>query len=218
VSPAEKIRVVLADDHRLLRDVLKLYLKDECEVVGEATDGESAVALTLERRPQIIILDLGMPGIGGMAAAHRIAQRAPAVRVLIVSQYDDEEYVLEAFNEAGAAGYMLKRDAADELLAAVRAVSAGKRYVSPSVAPIVLDQLNRRQENPAPAEPRLTKREREVMRMVAEGASTKEIAARLKISPKTAQVHRDNLRQKLALRSTAAMVRYAIKHKLVRLD
>jgi DNA-binding NarL/FixJ family response regulator len=218
VSAAEKIRVVLADDHRLLRDVLKLYLKDECEIVGEATDGESAVALAVERRPQIVILDLGMPGIGGMAAAHRIARRAPAVRVLIVSQYDDEEYVLEAFNEAGAAGYMLKRDAADELLAAVRAVGAGKRYVSPSVAPIVLDQLNRRQEGPDAAEPRLTKREREVMRMVAEGASTKEIAAHLKISPKTAQIHRDNLRQKLALRSTAAMVRYAIKHKLVRLD
>jgi DNA-binding NarL/FixJ family response regulator len=218
VSAPEKIRVLLADDHRLLRDTLKLLLKDECEIVGEADNGETAVVLAAQLKPHLVILDLGMAGIGGLAAAHQISRRAPAAKVLILSQYDDEEYVLEAFNEAGAAGYIHKRAAAEELLTAVRTIHAGNRYVSPTVAPILLEQPNRPAEERESRGPRLTPREREVMRMVAQGASTKEIAARLKISPKTAQVHRDNLRPKLDLRSTAAMVRYAIKHKLVRLD
>jgi DNA-binding NarL/FixJ family response regulator len=217
-SATEKIRVLLADDHRLFRDSLKLLLKDACEVVGEADNGETAVVLAAQLKPHVVILDLGMAGVGGLAAAHQIARRAPSVKVLILSQFDDEEYVLEAFNEAGAAGYIHKGAAGEELMTAVRSVHAGNRYVSPTVAPILLEQLNRPAAERDPRGARLTRREREVIRMVAQGATTKEIAARLKISPKTAQVHRDNLRQKLDLRSTAAIVRYAIKHKLVQLD
>lgn len=215
-----KIQVVLADDHRMLREPLRLLLErgGECEVVGEAASGEEAVALTAKLHPQVTILDIGMPGMGGIAAAHRIAKVSPASRVLMLSQYDDEEYVLEALTEAGAAGYLLKTDAPEELLDAVRAVHAGKSYLSPSIAPILLSRITRPRTAKHSNKFTLTRREREVLKLIGDGATSKDIALKLDISPKTAQVHRDNLKQKLNLRSTAEMVRYAIKHKIVKLD
>ncbi len=212
----EHIRVLLADDHRIVREALRRVLAPEFDVVGEADSGETAVALARQLRPHVVVLDLGMPGMGGLAAAHRIARDVPASKVLVLSQYDDEEYVIEALGEARAAGYLVKTDAAAELVSAIRAVHAGRRYLSPAIAPIVLARLNHPAEPPA-AE-RLTRREREVLRLIGEGATTKEVAQRLGISPKTAQVHRENLKQKLDLRSTAAIVRYAIKHKVIRID
>lgn len=212
-----KIRVLLADDHRMLREALGLVLPPRCEVVGEAGDGETAIALAEELRPDVVVLDLEMPGIGGIAAARRIAKRAPGVKVLILTQFRDEQYVLETLGEAGAAGYLLKEDAAEELRSAVLAVHEGRRYLSSGVAPIVIAQLSStRSERAARGEPKLTNREREILRLVAEGETNKEIASRLGISPKTAQVHRDNLKQKLDLKTTAAMVRWALAHKLVR--
>ncbi len=215
-----KIQVVLADDHRMFRDPLRLLLErgGECEVVGEAASGEEAVALTAKLHPQVTILDIGMPGMGGIAAAHRIAKASPASKVLMLSQYDDEEYVLEALTEAGAAGYLLKTDAPEELLDAVRAVHAGKSYLSPSIAPILLSRITRPRTAQHSNKFTLTRREREVLKLIGDGATSKDIALKLDISPKTAQVHRDNLKQKLNLRSTAEMVRYAIKHKIVKLD
>ncbi len=215
-----KIQVVLADDHRMFRDPLRLLLErgGECEVVGEAASGEEAVALTAKLHPQVTILDIGMPGMGGIAAAHRIAKASPASKVLMLSQYDDEEYVLEALTEAGAAGYLLKTDAPEELLDAVRAVHAGKSYLSPSIAPILLSRITRPRTAKHSNKFTLTRREREVLKLIGDGATSKDIALKLDISPKTAQVHRDNLKQKLNLRSTAEMVRYAIKHKIVKLD
>ncbi|MBF6568992.1 MAG: response regulator transcription factor [Candidatus Binataceae bacterium] len=211
-----RIKVLLADDHRLLREGVRALLSDYCDVVGEASSGEEAVAMAARVRPQVIVIDIQMPGMGGLAAARQLAKTAPAARVLILSQYTDEEYVIEAFSEAGAAGYMVKTDAASELLNAVRILAAGQRYLSPTVAPIVLERLNRPAKSVAGAE--LTRREREVLKLISEGATAKDIARRLGISPKTAQAHRENLKQKLNLRSTAEMVRYAIKHKLIRLD
>ena len=211
-----RIRVLLADDHRILREALKMVLAAECDVVGEAANGEQAVALAAQLKPQVVVMDVGMPGIGGLAAAHRIGKDVPACKVLVLSQYDDEEYVLEALGEAGAAGYVVKTDAATELLAAVRAVSSGRQYLSPSIAPIVLAQL--RNPGRANGSPHLTRREREVLKLIGEGASGKDVARRLGISAKTAQAHRENIKQKLDLRSTAALVRYAIKHKLIRVD
>ncbi len=212
------IRVMLADDHRVLRDSLKLLLeKNGCEIVGEASTAEEALVVAARVHPQVIVMDLEMPGTGGLAVTHRIVKISPAPQVLILTAYDDEEYVIEALTRAGAAGYLLKNDAAEELVAAVRAVSAGKRYLSPSIAPILLGRL----KSPDPSRPAhdaLTRREREVLRLIGQGATSKEVAQRLGISPKTAQVHRDNLKQKLNLHSTAAMVRYAIKHRLVNLD
>lgn len=214
----ERIRVLLADDHRILREALRGVLAPECDVIGEAASGEAAVAMAAQLRPHVVVLDIGMPGMGGLAAAHRINREAPGSKVLVLSQYDDEEYVIEALGEAGAAGYLVKTDAASELLSAVRAVHAGRRYLSPSIAPIVLGRLRNPVRGDGPGGARLTRREREVLRLIGEGSTTKEVAQRLGISPKTAQVHRENLKQKLDLRSTAAMVRYAIKHKLIRLD
>jgi DNA-binding NarL/FixJ family response regulator len=215
-----KIQVVLADDHRMLRDPLRLLLErgGECEVVGEAASGEEAVALAAKLHPHVIIVDIGMPGMGGVAAAHRIAKVSPASKVLMLSQYDDEEYVLETLTDAGAAGYLLKTDAPEELLNAVRAVHAGKSYLSPSIAPILLGRITRPRTAKHSNKFTLTRREREVLKLIGDGATSKDIALKLDISPKTAQVHRDNLKQKLNLRSTAEMVRYAIKHKIVKLD
>jgi two-component system, NarL family, response regulator NreC len=216
-----RISVLIADDHRLFREALRVVLESECEVVGEAASGEEAVALAARTRPNIVLLDVGMPGVGGLNAAHRLAKEAPASKVVILSQHDDEEYVIEAMVEAGAAGYLVKTDAAAELLSALRAVAAGRSYLSSAVAPAVLARL----KNPRGAAAgrslsavKLTRREREVLSLIGESATSKEIATRLGISPKTAQVHRDNLKQKLKAKSTAAMVRYAIKHKLIRAE
>jgi DNA-binding NarL/FixJ family response regulator len=216
-----RISVLIADDHRLFREALRVVLERECEVVGEAASGEEAVTLAARTRPNIVLLDVGMPGVGGLNAAHRLAKEAPASKVVILSQHDDEEYVIEAMVEAGAAGYLVKTDAAAELLSALRAVAAGRSYLSSAVAPAVLARL----KNPRSAAAgrslsvvKLTRREREVLSLIGEGATSKEIAARLGISPKTAQVHRDNLKQKLKAKSTAAIVRYAIKHKLIRAE
>jgi DNA-binding NarL/FixJ family response regulator len=213
-----RIRVLLADDHRIMREALRMVLASECEIVAEAADGEQAAAIAAQVKPHVVVMDIGMPGIGGLAAARRIAKEAPLSKVVMLTQYDDEEYVLEALADAGAAGYVVKTDASAELLSAVRAVHSGRRYLSPTIAPIVLARLR----NGATAKPSHatspTRREREVLKLIAEGATTKEVARRLGISVKTAQAHRDNLKQKLELRSTAAMVRYAIKHKLIRLD
>jgi two-component system response regulator NreC len=214
----ERIRVLLADDHRILREALRMVLAAECDIVGEASTGEQAAELAAQLKPHVVVMDIGMPGIGGIAAAHRIRKQAPACKVLVLSQYEDEEYVLEALADAGAAGYLLKTDDADQLLSAVRAVHSGKQYISHSIAPIVLAQLRRPARNGADSAPHLTRRELEVLKLIGDGGTTKDVARQLGISTKTAQVHRENIRQKLDLRSTAAMVRYAIKHKLIRID
>jgi two-component system response regulator NreC len=218
---SDRISVLIADDHRLFREALRAVLERECDVVGEAARGEEAVTLAARTRPNIVLLDLGMPGVGGLNAAHRLAREAPSSRVVILSQHDDEEYVIEAMVDAGAAGYLVKTDAAAELLSALRAVAAGRSYLSAAVAPAVLARLKNARGAAAGKRAgavKLTRREREVLSLIGEGATSKDIAARLGISPKTAQVHRDNLKQKLRAKSTAAMVRYAIKHKLIRAD
>ena len=217
-SAGEPIRIVLADDHQLFRDSLKLLLeKNGCEVVGQTATAEEAAAVADAVHPDIIAMDLEMPGIGGLAGARRIRKASPASKVIILSAYDDEEFVLEAFTEAGAAGYILKSDSAADMLVGIRAVANGKHYLSPSIAPIILSHI----KNPRARGARsgtLTPREREVLRLLGHGATNKDIAQKLNISPKTAQAHRENLKQKLGLRTTAEMVRYAIKHKIVRLD
>ncbi|MDO8434304.1 MAG: response regulator transcription factor [Candidatus Binatus sp.] len=220
MQSSERIRVLLADDHRILREALRSVLSAECDVVAEASSGEQAVQLVAQLKPHVAVVDISMPGIGGLAAARQIRRRSPACKVLVLSQYEDEEYVLEAFGEAHVAGYLVKTDAASALLDAVRAVHAGRRYISPSIAPVVLNRVNfaTSKLSTAPATDHLTRRESEVLKLIAEGATAKEVASRLGLSPKTAQAHRENIKRKLALRTTAAMVMYAIKHKLVRLD
>lgn len=218
MSAPPSIRILLADDHRLFREGLRAVLESQCEIVGEAGSGEEAVALAARTGPNVVVMDISMPGMGGLGAAYRLAREAPKVKVLMLSQHEDDEYVVEALTEAGAAGYLVKTDAASELLSAVRAIHAGKRYLSPSVAPAILGRLRASSKTSPKDALGLTRRERQVLRLISEGATSKEIAARLGISPKTAQAHRDNLKQKLNLRTTADLIRYAIKHKLIRLD
>jgi DNA-binding NarL/FixJ family response regulator len=217
MSAGGKIRVLLADDHSLVRGSLRALLeKHGHEIVGEAGNGEDALALAAQLRPQVAIMDLEMPGTGGLAALRRIGKLSPTTKVLILSAHDDEEYVLDAFAAPGAAGYLLKSDEPAELLSALRAINSGKRFLSPSITPMVLRQMNQPLKRSAGAS--LTRREREVLRLIGEGESAKEIATSLGISPKTAQAHRDNLKHKLGLRTTADMVRWAIKQKIVRLN
>jgi DNA-binding NarL/FixJ family response regulator len=219
IKSDQLIRVMLADDHRVLIGSLKALLERHgCEVVGEATTGEEALAVAARVRPQVIVMDLEMPGTGGLAAAHRMKQAAPAAKVLILSAHHDESDVLEALNEAGVAGYLIKSDAPEELVSAVRTVAGGKRYLSPSVAPILLSRLKHPRPRGAINDRPITLREREVLRLISEGATSKDIARKLGISPKTAQAHRENLKDKLSLRTTAEMVRYAIRHKIVKIE
>ncbi len=221
MSAGRPIRVLVIDDHRMLRDALRAVFakEDGIEMAGETADALAGIELAVKTRPDVILLDIEMAGISGIQAAHRLRKQAPASKVLILSGHQDEEYVLEAFGKAGAAGYLLKGDEGGaELLSATRAVAAGKSYISPAVAPILLDKLrNGRQDGDSDGGV-LTGREREILRLIAQGASIKEIAHTLGISPKTVQVHRSNLGAKLRLPSTAAIVQYAIKHKLLKLE
>jgi DNA-binding NarL/FixJ family response regulator len=219
MSAGRPIRVLVIDDHRMLREALRAVFakEDGIEMAGETADALAGIELAVKTRPDVILLDIEMAGISGIQAAHRLRQQAPASKVLILSGHQDEEYVLEAFGKAGVAGYLLKGDEGGaELFSAIRAVAAGKRYISPAVAPIVLDKLRKGQQDGDGGV--LTGREREILRLIAQGASIKEIAQTLGISPKTVQVHRSNLAAKLRLPSTAAIVRYAIKHKLLKLE
>lgn len=213
------IRVVIIDDHRIFRDALSSLLEQDggIDLAGQTADALEGISLAARIAPDVILMDIGLSGISGIQAAYRLRREAPNSKVLILSQYDDSEYVLEALAGAGAAGYLLKSDAGSELLSAIRAVAAGKRYISPAIAPIVLERLQTRTDAEG-TENVLTSREREILRLIAQGANTKAIARTLGISPKTVQVHRTNIAAKLHLPSTAALVRYAIKHKLTKLE
>jgi two-component system, NarL family, response regulator NreC len=217
IKSDQVIRVLIADDHRVLIGAMRALLERHgFEIVGEATTGEEALTLAAKVHPHVVVMDLEMPGTGGLAAAHRMKHAAPAARVLILSAHDDEADVLEALNDAGVAGYLVKGDAPEELISAVRTVASGKRYLSPAIARIVLTQLKNPRSGGSENSGGLTLREREVLRLLAGGATSKDIAQRLGISPKTAQAHRENIKNKLGVHSTAEMVRYAIAHKIVK--
>ena len=203
----------------MFREHMKSQLAAEFEIVGEVETGEATVELARRTKPDVIVLDIRMPGIGGLSAATQLAHEVPNSKVLLLSQYSDAAYVREAFNVSHVAGYVLKTDAAADLLSAIRAVHSGaNNHISSSIGPIVLEEMRRPTAERAANDDGLTKREREVIRLISQGSTTKEVASALRISPKTAQVHRDNLKRKLKLHSTAAMVHYAIQHKLIRID
>jgi DNA-binding NarL/FixJ family response regulator len=216
----QPIRVLLADDHPIFLASLRALLERHGYlIVGEATSGEEAIPLAARYHPQVVVMDLEMPGLGGLASIPRIRAAAPASRILILSAHDEPQDVIEALSESGADGYLVKGDAPEELLNAMRAAGSGRRYLSSSVAPILLSRLKRPPKGvTASNAPGLTRREREVLRLIGQGVPTKEIAHRLGISPKTTQVHSENIRVKLNLHSIAEMVRYAIKHRIVKLE
>jgi DNA-binding NarL/FixJ family response regulator len=212
------IRVLLADDHTLMREGVRRILSADggVEVVAEVGDGQAAIFETLARQPDVAVLDITMPGGGGLEAARQIRKQAPEVRILILSMHLEPEYLLESVR-AGAHGYLVKDAAASELVAAIRAVCAGDSYYSAAVSAQMTDFLRRKLEGEEVTNTleRLSPREREVLRYIAEGSSNRETAAALGISVRTVETHRDSLMKKLGIHSVARLTRIALRCGLV---
>ena len=214
-----KIRILLADDHTLMRNGIRALLEDEQDiiVVGEAEDGREAVRLVNQVKPNVVLMDIAMPLLNGLEATRQIKREHPEIKVLVLTMYDHEEYFREML-EAGAAGYIVKRAAANELVAAIRAVYNGEAVLSPAITRLLLeDYLSRdihKSENDANT---LSSREREVLQLIAEGKTSKEIAEILNLSVKTVQSHRTSLMQKLDLHDRGDLIKYAIQKKIIEL-
>ena len=213
-----KIRVLLADDHAVLRSGLRLLLdaQPDLHVVGEANDGREALALAASLKPDLILLDLTMPGLSGMEALPAIRKAAPETRLLILTMHDDEGYLRQALR-SGATGYVLKKAADAELVSAVRAVMRGELYIHPSLTKSLLEGLLPAAAVQSPADPweALSDREQEVLTLVALGHTSAEIAERLSLSVKTVETYRARGMEKLGLRSRAALVQFAMAHGLL---
>ena len=206
------IRLLLVDDHRMLREALRsLFARaHDIEVVGEAGDGRKAIEMARELVPEVVVMDIGMRELNGIGATRQIREENSRIKVIVLSTHSDERYVLRAL-EAGASGYVLKVSAFDELLGAVRAVSAGKSFLSPDVTDVVIDQWR---GTPAPRsspDESLGPREREVLQLLAEGKTSPEISRRLHLSVRTVETHRRNLMRKLGLHSVAELTKYAVR-------
>lgn len=215
--PVDKIRVLLADDHAILRDGIRALLEDEPDmlVVGEAEDGHTAVRLAGELAPDVILLDIGMPLLNGLEAARQIKRHYPKTRVLILTMHENEEYVRQVL-ASGALGYILKDAAASDLLDAIRAVYHGEAVLSPAITRLVIeDYLRWGDLQTTPQENDLSPREREVLQLIAEGYTNKQIAEILFISVKTVQTHRTNLMNKLDLHDRGELIKYAIQKKII---
>lgn len=212
-----KLRVLLADDHAVVREGLKALISSQpdMEVVGEAVDGFGAVTLAHACTPDVIVIDVSMPGLSGGEATARITRELPATRVLALSVHDEAGYVRRLL-EAGAVGYVLKRLAADELIAAVRSVAAGGVYLDPLVAGSVVAGTVGKASVGAAERPSLSERETDVLRMIAQGYSNKEIATALSISVKTVETYKARAMEKLSLDSRVAIVRFAAEQGWLR--
>jgi len=211
------IRILIADDHGVVAEGLKQLVEAEpdMEVVALVGDGREAVQQARDTQPDVVLMDLSMPELNGADATRAILQRDPKCRVIVLSMYAQREYVRRAL-KAGAAGYVVKRSAAKEVVEAIRAVHAGQRYLSPRVADVVLeDYSDDKQDDPLA---RLSAREREVLQLLAEGRTGAEIAQRLSLSQKTVETYRARLVEKLGIRDLAGLVRFAIQRGLVSLD
>lgn len=211
-------RVLLADDHKILRQGLRTLLEQEkdIQVVGEADNGRSSVKLTGELAPDIVIMDVAMSDLNGIDATRRITEADPRTRVLALSMHSDGRYV-KGMLQAGARGYILKDCAAEELTHAIRTVMAGQVYVSPGVTGTIVNAYVR-QLTAAGAPATLTRREREVLQLLAEGGSTANIAAGLHLSVKTIETHRKRIMDKLDIRSIAELTKYAIREGITTVD
>ncbi|MGD0679139.1 MAG: response regulator transcription factor [Polyangiaceae bacterium] len=209
------MKVVLADDHRMMRDGLRAVLeKAGVQVVGEAANGQEAVEQVKRLHPDVLVMDIAMPVLNGIDAIRRLRAERPGVKVIALSMNSDRRYVI-AMLEAGAAGYLLKNAASEELLAALDVVGQGQTYLSPSIAGSVVDQaLGRGQTSRLGPERPLSGREREVLQLIAEGNSSKEIAATLLIGVTTVESHRRQIMEKLNLRTVAELTKYAIREGL----
>ncbi|MEM7166603.1 MAG: response regulator transcription factor [Planctomycetota bacterium] len=213
-------RVLLVDDHKIIRDGLRKLLEEQSgyEVVGEAADGREGVRLALELRPDIVVMDIAMKGLNGVEATQKILSEAPRIQVIALSMHSDAPYVSRML-KAGARGYLLKDCAFEELTTALQQVAERRLYLSPQVTGVVVDDYVRKMDTDDGAEPRpeLTPKEREVLQLLAEGQSTKEMASTLSVSVKTIETHRGNIMNKLELRSIAELTKFAIRSGLTSL-
>ena len=206
------VRIVLADDHVLVREGLRSLLEREgCQVLAEASDGLQALHEVESHKPDIVVLDITMPALNGLDAAREVARSYPKTKSILLTQHDEDQYVLRAL-EAGVVGYVLKSQVAGDLLDAIRNVSRGQVYLSPGISRTLIAAYRSKSAMPTD---RLTIRERQVLQLIAEGKSTKETATLLGITVKTAESHRTRLMQKLDIHETASLVRYAVRHGIV---
>ena len=211
------IRILIADDHGVVAEGLKhlIEAQPDMQVVGTVGDGREALRLAREAQPDVVLMDLSMPELNGADATRAIMERESRCRVIVLSMYAEREYVRRAL-KAGAAGYVVKRSAAKEVVDAIRAVYAGQRYLSPRVADVVIDDYTA--EDKQDPLGRLSAREREVLQLLAEGRTGAEIAARLALSQKTVETYRARLVEKLGIRDVAGLVKFAIQRGIVSLD
>jgi len=209
----KRIRILLADDHAVVRQGFKMILAEQpdMEIAGEAANGREAVELAEKIKPDVVVMDVAMPELNGIEATRRLAASAPHTRVLALSMHKDSVYVREILR-AGARGYLLKDSPAQDMLAAVRAVAGGEGYISPAVSSAVLDDYRKHVTNPIDL---LTSREREVLQMLAEGKTNKEIATVLKLSVYTVYAHRGRIMEKLNVHSINELVRFAVRNGLI---
>ncbi len=217
----KRIRILLADDHTVVRNGLRFLFKTnkEFSVVGEAPNGAEAVQMAARLGPDVVILDISMPKMNGIEATRQIREKSPNTKILILTIHVDEQYVQEMI-QAGANGYVLKDADRGELFSAVRAVASSEPFFSPHISRLILDRFVRKGKAPATGRlskeaEKLTRRENEVLRLIAEGLTSKEIAEKLFLSPTTVNTHRANLMQKLGIHDMARLVRFAMEHGLV---
>ena len=205
-------RVLLADDHHLLLGALEKLLEADCQIVGRVADGHALVAAARELKPDVVVLDVTMPLLNGLEAGRQIKQSLRSVKLVFVTMNEDPEIAAEAFR-AGASAYLLKRSTSVELLTAIREVMLGRSYITPLVTERLVGSLLNVEEHKAGQE--LTSRQREILQLVAEGRSMKEIGALLEITPRTVAHHKYRLMDQLHIKSTAELVQYAVKHNIV---
>lgn len=214
------IRCIIVDDHTLFREGLKRVLESEADmqVIGEAANATEAIERVGVLKPDVVLMDIGMPGLSSFEAARVIARDFPDTKLMFLTMYEDEEYLLQCL-DVGASGYILKDSPAPKLLSAVREVSQGRKYLSPQVLGKLVDDLRARSQGPqiVSRSSTLTPREREVVKLIAEGNSVKEIAALLGLSIKTVEAHKFNLMRKLNIHNKAQLVTYAIQKKIVKM-
>jgi len=209
----KRIRILLADDHAVVRQGFRMILSShpDLEIVGEAGNGREAVELAASLRPDVVVMDVAMPELNGIEATRRLTAENPHIRVVALSMHKDSVYVREILR-AGARGYLLKDSVADDLVAAVRAVAGGEGYLSPAISNAVLDDYRKHVTNPIDL---LSSREREVLQMLAEGKTNKEIAVTLNLSVYTVDAHRGRIMEKLNVHSISELVRFAVRNGLI---
>ena len=205
-------RVLLADDHTLLLGAFEKLLSEHCDVVGQVSDGRALVAAADELKPDIVVLDISMPLLNGLEAGRQIKRKLPDTKLIFVTMNEDTDLAADAFR-AGASGYLLKQSATSELMAAIRQVMEGRSYVTPLITEGLMGSLMHHDES-APSH-ELTPRQREVLQLLAEGRSMKEVASLLSLTPRTVAFHKYRIMEQLKIKSSAELVQYAVKHHIV---